>query len=79
MKNNSIRSVVATGIGAALFVVIGMISIPTPVPNTSIQLQYALQALFSVDRRPVAASGRWQLRRCRTTSIRRPTCSCTRR
>ena len=48
MKNNSIRSVVATGIGAALFVVIGMISIPTPVPNTSIQLQYALQALFSV-------------------------------
>ena len=33
MKNNSIRSVVATGIGAALFVVIGMISIPTPVPN----------------------------------------------
>lgn len=27
MKNNSIRSVVATGIGAALFVVIGMIRI----------------------------------------------------
>ena len=44
MKNNSIRSVVATGIGAALFVVIGMISIPTPVPNTSIQLQYAVLA-----------------------------------
>ena len=36
MKNNSIRSVVATGIGAALFVVIGMISIPTPVPNDKI-------------------------------------------
>lgn len=53
MKNNSIRSVVATGIGAALFVVIGMISIPTPVPNTSIQLQYALQALFSVIFGPV--------------------------
>lgn len=44
----TIREVVATGIGAALFVVIGMISIPTPVPNTSIQLQYAVQALFSV-------------------------------
>ena len=25
-----------------------MISVPTPVPNTSIQLQYAVQALFSV-------------------------------
>ncbi|MBP2622779.1 ECF-type riboflavin transporter substrate-binding protein [Streptococcus oricebi] len=48
MKDNSIKNVVATGIGAALFVVIGMISIPTPVPNTSIQLQYALQALFAL-------------------------------
>lgn len=43
-----IKSVVAIGIGAALFVVIAMISIPTPVPNTSIQLQYAVQSLFSV-------------------------------
>lgn len=49
MKNNSIKSVVATGIGAALFVVIGLvINIPTFVPNTSIQLQYAVQALLSV-------------------------------
>ena len=38
MKNQSIKQVVAIGVGAALFVVIGMISIPTPVPNTSIQL-----------------------------------------
>ncbi|KXU16679.1 Substrate-specific component MtsA of methionine-regulated ECF transporter [Streptococcus oralis] len=44
----SIKDVVAIGIGAALFVVIGMISIPTPVPNTSIQLQYGVQALLSV-------------------------------
>jgi len=44
----TIKEVVATGIGAALFVVIGMVSIPTPVPNTSIQLQYAVQALFGV-------------------------------
>ena len=49
----TIKEVVATGIGAALFVVIGMISIPTPVPNTSIQLQYAVQALFSVVFLPV--------------------------
>lgn len=49
MKNQSIRTVVATGIGAALFVVIGLlINIPTFVPNTSIQLQYAVQALLSV-------------------------------
>lgn len=49
MKNNSIKTVVATGIGSALFTVIGlMISIPTFVPNTYIQLQYAVQALLSV-------------------------------
>ena len=48
MKDNAIKSVVATGIGAALFVVIGMIRVPVAVPNTQIQLQYALQALFSL-------------------------------
>ena len=48
MKNNSVKIVVATGIGAALFVIIGwLINIPTPIPNTSIQLQYAVLALFS--------------------------------
>ena len=44
----SIKDVVAIGVGAALFVVIAMLPIPAPAPNTSIQLQYALQALFSV-------------------------------
>ncbi|HEL1621911.1 TPA: ECF-type riboflavin transporter substrate-binding protein [Streptococcus suis] len=54
MKNNSIKTVVATGIGAALFVVIGLlISIPTFVPNTSIQLQYAVQSLLAVVFGPV--------------------------
>ena len=48
MKNNSIRTVVATGIGAAFFIIIGMfVNIPI-FGNTSIQLQYAVQALFSV-------------------------------
>lgn len=48
MKNNSVKIVVATGIGAALFVIIGwLINIPTPIPNTSIQLQYAVLTLFS--------------------------------
>lgn len=49
MKNNSIKNVVAIGIGAALFIIIGLlVNIPTPVPNTSIQLQYAVLALFAI-------------------------------
>lgn len=49
MKNNSIQTVVAIGIGAALFVIIGiLVNIPTAIPNTSIQLQYAVLALFAV-------------------------------
>ena len=49
MKNNSIKTVVATGIGAALFIIIGtLINIPTPIPNTNLQLQYAVVALFAV-------------------------------
>ena len=48
MKNNSIRTVVATGIGAALFIII-CIFVNIPIfGNTSIQLQYAVQVLFSV-------------------------------
>ena len=32
MKNNSIKTVVATGIGAALFIIIGtLVNIPTPI------------------------------------------------
>lgn len=47
MKKLSVRSVVAIGIGAALFFVLGKISIPTPVPNTYISLQYAVLAVFA--------------------------------
>lgn len=57
MKNHSIQTlaVVATGIGAALFVVIGLVvNIPTMVPNTSIQLQYAVQSLLAVIFGPVS-------------------------
>lgn len=54
MKNNTTKHVVAIGIGSALFIIIGMlINIPTPLPNTSIQLQYAVQALFSLIFGPV--------------------------
>ena len=41
-NNNSIKTVVAIGIGAALFFVLGrFVAIPSPVPNTNISLQYA--------------------------------------
>jgi len=46
-KQLSVKSVVAIGIGAALFFVLGKISIPTPVPNTYISLQYAIQAVLA--------------------------------
>lgn len=49
MNTNTIKKVVATGIGAALFIIIGMlVNIPTPISNTNIQLQYAVLALFAV-------------------------------
>lgn len=54
MKKLSIKSVVATGIGAALFFVLGKLSIPTPVPNTYISLQYAVEALFATLFGPIA-------------------------
>lgn len=54
MKKLSVKTVVAIGIGAALFFVLGKISIPTPVPNTYISLQYAVQAVFATLFGPVA-------------------------
>ena len=37
MKNNSVKTIVAIGIGAALFFVLGrFVAIPSPVPNTNI-------------------------------------------
>ena len=47
MQNNSIKNVVATGIGAALFIIVGIfINIPI-FGNTSLQLQFAVLALFA--------------------------------
>ena len=54
-KNNSIKTVVAIGIGAALFFVLGrFVAIPSPVPNTNISLQYAVLALLAAMYGPVA-------------------------
>ena len=58
MKNNSIKTVVAVGIGAALFFVLGrFVAIPSPVPNTNISLQYAVLALLAAMYGPVAGGG----------------------
>lgn len=55
MKKMSIKTVVAIGIGAALFFVLGrFVAIPSGVPNTNITLQYAVLGLFAVMYGPVA-------------------------
>ena len=60
MKNNnsSIKPVVAVGIGAALFFVLGrFVAIPSPVPNTNISLQYAVLALLAALYGPIGFIG----------------------
>ena len=55
MKNNSVRTIVAVGIGAALFFVLGrFVAIPTPVPNTNFSLQYGLLAFMAALFGPLA-------------------------
>lgn len=57
MKNNSVKSVVAIGIGAALFFVLGrFVAIPSPIPNTNISLQYAVLGMLAVMYGPVAGA-----------------------
>ena len=55
MKKNSIKTVVAIGIGAALFFVLGrFVSIPSGIPNTNITLQYAILGMLAAMFGPVA-------------------------
>lgn len=52
---SAIRTVVAVGIGAALFFVLGrFVSLPSGVPNTNISLQYAVLGLFAAIFGPIA-------------------------
>ncbi|ATG52799.1 ECF transporter S component [Brachybacterium vulturis] len=52
-----VTQVVAIGIGAALFFVLGrFVAIPTPIPNTSISIQYAILAVFAVLYGPVVGA-----------------------
>ena len=55
MKNTSIKTVVAIGIGAALFFVLGhFVVIPSGVSNTNISLQYAVLGLLAAMYGPLA-------------------------
>ena len=57
MKKFSVKSIVAIGIGAALFFVLGrFVAIPSPVPNVNICAQYGLLAFMSVVYGPVAGA-----------------------
>lgn len=53
-SNLSIKSIVAIGIGAALFFVLGrFVAIPSPVPNTTINIQYGILGVFGVIYGPI--------------------------
>ena len=57
MKKNllSIQTIVAIGIGSALFVILGRFgSIPTGIPDTNVETTYALLALLSLLYGPIA-------------------------
>ena len=55
MKKSPIVTVVAIGIGAALFFVLGrFVIIPSPVPNTNISAQYGLLAFMAALFGPLA-------------------------
>lgn len=55
MKKSPVVTIVAIGIGAALFFVLGrFVAIPSPVPNTNIALQYGLLAFMAALFGPVA-------------------------
>ena len=54
-KKFSIKTIVAIGIGAAVFMILGRFgSIPTGIPNTNIETSYAYLALMSVVYGPTA-------------------------
>ncbi len=57
MKKSPVRTIVAIGIGAALFFVLGrFVAIPSPVPNTNICIQYGLLAFMAAIFGPVAGA-----------------------
>ena len=58
MEANSIKKVVAMGIGAAVYIVLSRFAaIPTPIPNTTLQVTYAFLALMAFIYGPVVGLG----------------------
>ncbi|MBV7391209.1 MULTISPECIES: ECF-type riboflavin transporter substrate-binding protein [Enterococcus] len=54
-KGFSVKTIVAIGIGAAVFVILGrFVTIPTGIPNTNLQTTYPFLALMSVLFGPIA-------------------------
>ena len=59
-NKNSVKTVVAVAIGAALFFVLGrFVAIPSGIPNTNISLQYAVLGLLAAMYGPVAGGLSW--------------------
>lgn len=57
MKKFSVKTMVAIGIGAALFFVLGRyVAIPSPVPNTNISVQYGLLAFMAITYGPAVGA-----------------------
>jgi len=55
MKKISVKTIVATGIGAALFFVLGrFVAIPSGIPNTNISIQYGVLAFIAAVFGPIA-------------------------
>ena len=55
MKRTPVKTVVAIGIGAALFFVLGrFVAIPSPIPNTNISTQYGLLGFMATLFGPLA-------------------------
>ncbi len=55
MKKVSVKTIVAIGIGAALFFVLGrFVAIPSGVPNTNLSIQYGLLAFIAAVYGPLA-------------------------
>nr|WP_080846252.1 ECF-type riboflavin transporter substrate-binding protein [Cytobacillus gottheilii] len=53
----SIKTIVAIGIGAAVFIILAKFAaIPSPVPNTTIQTSYAFLALMAIVFGPIAGA-----------------------
>ena len=57
MKKFSVKTIVAIGIGAALFFVLGrFVAIPSPVPNVTISVQYGLLGFLAIVFGPLAGA-----------------------